>query len=559
MFAELGERVTSTATADFNRDGLPDLAVATGNKIWIIKGAESNDFEGGFLSRPRVAVRLNTGVGVLAVGDIDGNGTPDLLAAQISQPVEGRGWLRGLRTGGINRDILFTPTWFTRFDGRASSITTGNLDGDGRVDVVLTTDPVRVAGPDFFRLPQFPTQRGFTRWFDVGAGGFRARELSQGESDESPNAAPIIVDLNNDGRGELVSVMHQLIPISRSVTGRSVSNRSTVIVRSFVNGRLRVVDQVSTNVMLTSIAEADLRGSGDRVLVFSWYTGYGPSGSALQTGVGTIEIVPPSRGASAPRLGTLEIIDLRRPNDGDLRDEYPSAQRVLGVRDLNGDGRADIAIISVFSYINDLGQPPLVMFTQVVQSADGSMTPADTHLFRVSPAANGYGVAPRHTQAFLLFDIRQVGRPELIAFQSAIRGGPDFRAGAQVMTLHFNTNAWKPPLITDAFFSFSDGSGMSPPSASVFVLRPESPRFATIASLEVYIDQNGNGIIDTGETNIATGPVQEFGNFDFPYDLARIYGIDLQSLAFQSGTRLLAVAVDSTGARSDPYAFRVST
>lgn len=560
--ADFGAPVTSSVVADFTGDGRPDIAVAAGKRIFLLRKRPS-EISGTGLYQTIFAAELKAPVGLLAVADVNRDGLPDLVAAQISQRVTGTGFLRLLLTRRVaypdynqeplsaSRQIFITSA-ITTFSGRASSITIGNLDGDQRPDIILTTDPVRSVVRDFFQLPQFPTKRGLTRWFDVSNTDFRSRPLAQGDPDQSPHAAPLLIDLNGDGRDELVSVLNRLLPTSTANTGRYVSNRSDIVIRSFSDGRMRIVDVKPLNVMVTSIQVADLYSNGQSSLVFSWYTGYSrPVSGALEVGVGTIQLGA-TTGPDIPRLGAVNqrLASFVFGNDN-LYDEYPSSQRILGVRDLNGDGRLDIAVVSVYGYLFFPGEPPPMNFSQIIQRSDSSFVINETHLFQTSSAANSYGIAPRYTQSFIFDDIRQIGRPDLLVFQSARTAGSPTTIGLPRLTLYLNSEVRKAPIITAGFISNSDFS--SPPRADVYVMHADSVRFVTISSVEVYVDVNQNNMIDMGDTLLSTGPVTVFQNGDFPFDLSPTYSIALQPIP--SSARLLAVVTDSRGTRSDPFRF----
>jgi hypothetical protein len=118
--------VTSTVVADFNGDGIPDVAAAVGREIWVMDGRADGTF-----AAPRVVLRLRANAGMLAVADLNGDGRMDLVAAQ-NNTERGRGWVRSIlnTAGGFRVDGL------TRVAGAALGVVVGRLDADAHPDVL---------------------------------------------------------------------------------------------------------------------------------------------------------------------------------------------------------------------------------------------------------------------------------------------------------------------------------------------------------------------------------------------------------------------------------------
>jgi hypothetical protein len=143
-----------SAAADTNGDGYGDFAVADGRGVVVYAGSAA-----GPLAAPLVVIpvpaganALSFGVQVSGLGDVDGDGYGDLLAADGSSTA----WVfRGGVTGPSP-----TPAWVaTAAAGRNFRfMTAGDLNGDGYGDIVLMD-----FGPD-------GTPQGF-RFFRGGAGG----------------------------------------------------------------------------------------------------------------------------------------------------------------------------------------------------------------------------------------------------------------------------------------------------------------------------------------------------------------------------------------------------
>ncbi len=147
--------------ADFNRDGVADLAVSDGNRLAIYHGGKDGSL--------RASARLTVGGGVtgLAIGDFNGDGVADLAAAT------GRDSIAlfvgdGLGGFGPRRDIAAGIN--------AAGLLAADLDGDGLTDLAAAderSDEVAVILND-------------------GRGGFRAPWLVEAAapSAAAPYAAP---------------------------------------------------------------------------------------------------------------------------------------------------------------------------------------------------------------------------------------------------------------------------------------------------------------------------------------------------------------------------------
>jgi hypothetical protein len=111
-------------TADFNRDGIPDLAVANPGLQSLTVFLSSSS---GGLGLSKTTQSNLYSVSALAVGDFNGDGFPDVIAASYY------GSEIYLSDGSGN--LHFSGT--LNYGGNIAYIATGDFNGDGRTDVVI--------------------------------------------------------------------------------------------------------------------------------------------------------------------------------------------------------------------------------------------------------------------------------------------------------------------------------------------------------------------------------------------------------------------------------------
>jgi hypothetical protein len=160
----------SVAAADFNQDGVSDLAVANlGSGVSVLVGNDDGSFQ--------APVRYAAGwyPAHVAAGDVNGDGHADLLVGNISDEID---VLAG------HGDGTFAAPTVLESGGRPWSIAVGDLDGDGLADIATATG----------------TRSGVTVRLADGAGSFRA-QAAYGDATFPTSIA--IGDFNEDGAADL--------------------------------------------------------------------------------------------------------------------------------------------------------------------------------------------------------------------------------------------------------------------------------------------------------------------------------------------------------------------
>jgi hypothetical protein len=305
----------SPVFADFDGDGFLDLAVIRGlsadptARVVVLKG----DGAGGFAKVATISIE---GYALaLAAGDVDGDGRADLVLASSSPPFGDNPELLTLRSrGGFQFDppraTSVLPSIYN-----IGSITAGDVDGDGRADVVVSQyqGPVgvfRSVGDGTFALVA-PALIGYypRPAILVDLDGDGRPDLAY--LDIFPLGASYIEIFHNDGGGRFGAVPHiPVSPYSRALTVADVDG----------DGKLDLVLLHSEELGEHYVAVYAGDGRGGFGVEKQWPT---PSYSPLSTadsileldwnGDGLVDLVAMSRrgpvvlGASAPRTDVLTV------------------------------------------------------------------------------------------------------------------------------------------------------------------------------------------------------------------------------------------------------------
>jgi hypothetical protein len=273
------------AAGDFNGDGIPDLAVASGGNldsdtvsapgtVTILLGKGDGTF----------TLKSTAATGVvplsIAVGDFNGDGKADLAVADAGGAT---GATSVTSPGAVtillgNGDGTFTPSPVSPATGPSPvSVTAGDFNRDGTLDLAVANSYNNV----FLGLAQVPG----TVTILLGDG--------DGTFTQSPQSPVVVVDpnsiavgdFNGDGKPDLVTE-------DGAVYGNQTSSGALSVLLGNGDGTFAPATSVST------VSNADFAGTGD-------FNGDGLSDIAVAEGVGRIAGVYLAR--SGPQSATASV------------------------------------------------------------------------------------------------------------------------------------------------------------------------------------------------------------------------------------------------------------
>jgi len=253
---DAGQAVTSLEVADLTGDGRADVVVGNsalqGSAVWFLEGVEGWPW----LASPRLVATLPTHTTAMAIAPLDGDDRPDLAASHVLSGAVT--FIPFLPSGAFGAPVeLAVPSGLV-----PDSIAAGDLDGDGRNDLVVanrSNAPVVLRGT---------------------AGGFAPAQ-------SLPVAGCGVVrvaDLDLDGLSELI-----LGCVVRVTTIDRPALSALVVVRSSGPTTFEIVHRLETVDLLTDVQVSDLTGDGrlDLAATFLLPTGSAPRGQVrLWSGAG---------------------------------------------------------------------------------------------------------------------------------------------------------------------------------------------------------------------------------------------------------------------------------
>ncbi len=249
-----GTNPAAVAIGDIDGDGKPDLVVAnaTSNTISVYRNTASS----GSISTSSFAANVDFAAGVagctpssVAIGDLDGDGKADL--AVVSNNYTAFSIFRNIATSGT----ITTSSFETRLDvstGTAllSSIAIGDLDGDGKPDLAMNASTKVIVFRNI-------SSKGFCSF-----GGSQSYATVAGTSNGIS-----LGDLNGDGKLDIVAGY-----LTTAALPKVAVFYNQAVVGNFVGGITSPSFQTQVSYTVTdvnSVALADLDGDGKLDVVTS--------------------------------------------------------------------------------------------------------------------------------------------------------------------------------------------------------------------------------------------------------------------------------------------------
>jgi hypothetical protein len=239
----------SVVLGDLDGDGKPELVVANNNShtvsVYRNTGSSGSIAAGSFAAR----VDFETGFSPrsVALGDLDGDGKPELVVANYNSNTVSV--LRNTSTIGN----ITVGSFAARVDFAAgflpSSVAIGDLDGDGKPDLAMAND---TPSGSFVSVLRNTSMLG-----SITAGSFATQVVFSGGGIRPISIA--IGDLDGDGKPELVVANFRGSNVS---VFRNTSSSGSITAGSFA----RRVD-FATGIEPISVALGDLDGDGKPDLV----------------------------------------------------------------------------------------------------------------------------------------------------------------------------------------------------------------------------------------------------------------------------------------------------
>lgn len=183
--------ITSVAIGDMDGDGTPDLVIGDGDGYFSVgrnigtpRAQITNSTFGLFADFPALGGGIN-----VALGDMDGDGKLDVtFASQYNSAVA---LYRNTETPGNISTSLIGPRWMFGLPGAGNALALGDLDGDGRPDVAAADGDNQLSLFRNLSTPGTLTNSSLGTRVDLGAG--------------SVPTSVAIGDLDGDGRPEIVA------------------------------------------------------------------------------------------------------------------------------------------------------------------------------------------------------------------------------------------------------------------------------------------------------------------------------------------------------------------
>jgi hypothetical protein len=372
-FGSGGYAALSVAVADVNGDGKPDLLVAN---LCVTSVCSSNGTVGVLLGNGdgtfRTAVTYGSGgygPSAVAVADVNGDGKPDLLVAnQCASSCSGSS--PGVGTVGVllgNGDGTFQPVVTYPSAGYfGHALAVADVNGDGKPDLLVTIQcsSIPCSSNSMVGVLLGNGNGTFQTVMTYGAGGYASQSIA-------------VRDVNGDGKPDLL-VANQCASYGNCAQGGGAG-----VLLGNGNGSFQTAVSYASDGIADSVAVADVNGDGKPDLLVANYC------------------VPTNCPGSAN--GTVAV--LLGNGDGTFRTAvtYGSggyAQPSVAVADVNGDGKPDLLVASQCANSSCPGNGEVGV---LLGKGDGTFQPVVT-----------YGSGGYDASSLAVADVNGDGKPDLL-------------------------------------------------------------------------------------------------------------------------------------------------